>query len=216
MARPFMFAALCQRAHPLKHSLAVSIFVSRVQKTAKKIFVSRKIRQQGHSLAEVSLQSLLANLANAPNRWTGFIRLRIGSHGSLFANRAVRHRVPQQSDDCWTVSQQRRPQVTPLLAISSLQCMYVCSHFPACSRLHVVTGKSAFCLYTSAIRFHLSPDQTPVGTDAQAAIFLKRRYSVGIRFVFLVQRRAIEFKNVAANVWYTGCFRRDSKYFMRW
>ena len=31
-------------------------FVSRVQKkTAKKIFVSRKIRQQGHSLAEVSL-----------------------------------------------------------------------------------------------------------------------------------------------------------------
>ena len=30
-------------------------FVSRVQKTAKKIFVSRKIRYQGHSLAEVSL-----------------------------------------------------------------------------------------------------------------------------------------------------------------
>ena len=31
-------------------------FVSRVQKkTVKKIFVSRKIRQQGHSLAEVSL-----------------------------------------------------------------------------------------------------------------------------------------------------------------
>ena len=29
-------------------------FVSRVQNTAKKIFVSRKIRQQGHSLAEVS------------------------------------------------------------------------------------------------------------------------------------------------------------------
>ena len=30
-------------------------FVSRVQKTEKKIFVSRKIRQQGHSLAKVSL-----------------------------------------------------------------------------------------------------------------------------------------------------------------
>ena len=30
-------------------------FVSRVQKTAKKIFVNRKLRQQGHSLAEVSL-----------------------------------------------------------------------------------------------------------------------------------------------------------------
>ena len=55
MARPFMFAALCQRAHPLKHSLAESIFVSRVRKTAKKIFLNRKIRQQGHSLAEVSL-----------------------------------------------------------------------------------------------------------------------------------------------------------------
>ena len=55
MSRPFMFAALCQRAHPLKHSLAESIFVSRVRNTAKKIFISRKIRQQGHSLAEVSL-----------------------------------------------------------------------------------------------------------------------------------------------------------------
>ena len=32
-------------------------FVSRVQKTAKKISVSRKIRLQGHSLAEVSLYS---------------------------------------------------------------------------------------------------------------------------------------------------------------
>jgi len=31
-------------AHPLKHPLAESIFVSRVRKTAKKIFVSRKIR----------------------------------------------------------------------------------------------------------------------------------------------------------------------------
>ena len=30
-------------------------FVSRVRKTAGKIFVSRKISQQGHSLAEVSL-----------------------------------------------------------------------------------------------------------------------------------------------------------------
>ena len=54
-----MFAALCQRAHPLKHSLAESIFVSRVRKTAKKIFVSRTIRQQGHSLAEVSLYDTL-------------------------------------------------------------------------------------------------------------------------------------------------------------
>ena len=49
MVRPFMFAALCQRAHPLKHSLAES------EQQRKKIFVSRKIRQQGHSLAEVSL-----------------------------------------------------------------------------------------------------------------------------------------------------------------
>ena len=56
MARPFMFAALCYPAHPLKHSFAESIFVSRVQKkTAKKIFVSQKIRYQGHTLAEVSL-----------------------------------------------------------------------------------------------------------------------------------------------------------------
>ena len=36
MARPFKFAALCLRAHPLKHSLAEKIFVNRVQKTAKK------------------------------------------------------------------------------------------------------------------------------------------------------------------------------------
>ena len=55
MARPFMFAALCQRAHPLKHSLAESIFVSQVPKTEKKIFVSQKICQQVHSLAEVLL-----------------------------------------------------------------------------------------------------------------------------------------------------------------
>ena len=41
------FAALCYRAHPLKHSLAESIFVSRVRKTAKK-----------SSLAEVSLYSV--------------------------------------------------------------------------------------------------------------------------------------------------------------
>jgi hypothetical protein len=54
MARPFMFGALCYRAHPLKHSLAESTFVSRVQKR-EKIFVSRKIRYQSHSLAEVSL-----------------------------------------------------------------------------------------------------------------------------------------------------------------
>ena len=45
MARPFMFADLCQRAHPLKHSLAESIFVSRVQKHRK------NIRQPKHSLA---------------------------------------------------------------------------------------------------------------------------------------------------------------------
>ena len=57
MARPFMFAALCQRAHPLKHSLAGSIFISRV-KQSEKIFVRRKILQQGHSLAEVSLYLL--------------------------------------------------------------------------------------------------------------------------------------------------------------
>ena len=35
-------------------------FVSRVRKTAKKIFFSRKIRQQGHSLAEVSLYIMYA------------------------------------------------------------------------------------------------------------------------------------------------------------
>ena len=40
------------RAHPLKHSLAES------KKTAKKIFVNRKIRKQGHSLAVVSLHIL--------------------------------------------------------------------------------------------------------------------------------------------------------------
>ena len=45
MARPFMFAALCQRAYPLKHSLAESIFVSRVQKNREK-----KLRQQKNSL----------------------------------------------------------------------------------------------------------------------------------------------------------------------
>ena len=50
MARPFMFGALCQRAHRLKHSLAESIFVIRVQKTAKKSslaekFISRVTRQ---------------------------------------------------------------------------------------------------------------------------------------------------------------------------
>jgi len=49
MDRTFMFAALCKRAHPLKHSLAESIFVTRVQKTAKKsafaeTFVSRVTR----------------------------------------------------------------------------------------------------------------------------------------------------------------------------
>ena len=47
MARPFMFATLCERAHPLKHSLAESIFVSRVRKTAKKIFVSRSLVSRG-------------------------------------------------------------------------------------------------------------------------------------------------------------------------
>ena len=34
-------------------------FVSRVQKTAKNIIVSRKIRLQGHSLAEVSLYCVI-------------------------------------------------------------------------------------------------------------------------------------------------------------
>jgi hypothetical protein len=37
-----MFAALCSRAHPLKHSLAESIFVSRVQKAAKKSLLAEK------------------------------------------------------------------------------------------------------------------------------------------------------------------------------
>ena len=37
MARPFMFAALCQRVHPLKHSLAESTFASRVQKQRKNL-----------------------------------------------------------------------------------------------------------------------------------------------------------------------------------
>ena len=41
-------------------------FVSRVQKTEKKIFVSRKIRQQGHSLAEVLLYN------TAPSRQPRF------------------------------------------------------------------------------------------------------------------------------------------------
>ena len=78
MARPFMFAALCQRAHPLKHSLAEFIFVRRVRKTAEKIFVSRKILQQGHSLAEVSLYFLyvrfvrcVKNKAVPLEAWTG-------------------------------------------------------------------------------------------------------------------------------------------------
>ena len=48
------------RAYPLKHSLAASIFVSRVKKQ-RKIFVSRKFRQQGHSLAEVSLYKVQAH-----------------------------------------------------------------------------------------------------------------------------------------------------------
>ena len=67
MARPFMFAALCQRAHPLKHSLAESIFVSRNHirqpnpySLAEYIFVSRihnrqprpKKQQETSSLAE--------------------------------------------------------------------------------------------------------------------------------------------------------------------
>ena len=42
MARPFTFAALCQRAHPLKRSLAEFIFVSRVRKTAKKSSLAKK------------------------------------------------------------------------------------------------------------------------------------------------------------------------------
>ena len=43
MARPFMFAALCQCVRPLKHSLAESIFVSRVRKTAKKSLLAEKL-----------------------------------------------------------------------------------------------------------------------------------------------------------------------------
>ena len=41
-----MFSALCQGAHPLKHSLAESIFVSRVQKNSE-----RNLRQPKISLA---------------------------------------------------------------------------------------------------------------------------------------------------------------------
>jgi hypothetical protein len=53
---------------------------------------------------------------------------------------------------------------------------------------------NAFCLYGPIIQFHLLPDQTPEGTDAQAAIFLKRRYSAGIRLLFRAPRRFTEFK----------------------
>ena len=42
-----MFAALCYRAHPLKHSLAESIFVSRVQKTAKKSSLAGSLVSRG-------------------------------------------------------------------------------------------------------------------------------------------------------------------------
>ena len=48
-----MFAALCQRAHPLKHSLAESIFVSRIhirqpsQKNSEKIFRQPKNSSAG-------------------------------------------------------------------------------------------------------------------------------------------------------------------------
>ena len=80
MARPFMFAALCYRAHPLKHSSAESIFVSRVRKTAKKIFVNRKIRYQGHSLAEVSLYSVWRQVPKPPpKRFLHIVRSRASS-----------------------------------------------------------------------------------------------------------------------------------------
>ena len=46
-----MFAALLARA-------STKTFVSRIRKTAKKIFVRRKIHYQGHSLAEVSLYTI--------------------------------------------------------------------------------------------------------------------------------------------------------------
>ena len=67
MARPFMFAALCQRTHPLKHSLAESIFVSQVRKTAKKSslaekFVSRVTRQPRYRCTQFWLHvSVLPN-----------------------------------------------------------------------------------------------------------------------------------------------------------
>ena len=51
MARPFMFAALCQRAHPLKHSLAESHIRQPSPKNSEEIFVSRKTAKKS-SLAE--------------------------------------------------------------------------------------------------------------------------------------------------------------------
>ena len=46
MARPFMFAALCQRAHPLKHSLAESEKQRKKSSLAEK-FVSRSLVSRG-------------------------------------------------------------------------------------------------------------------------------------------------------------------------
>ena len=63
MARPFMFAALCQRAHPLKHSLAESIFVSRVQKAAKKSSLAEKNSLAG-SLVSRGITVLISKFLN--------------------------------------------------------------------------------------------------------------------------------------------------------
>jgi len=68
-------------------------------------------------------------------------------------------------------------------------CMYVLTLLHAVGYTYWparATCTSAFCLNAPVIRFHLSPDQTPEGTDAQVAIFLKRLYSAGIRLVFPV------------------------------
>ena len=59
---------LCQRAHPLKHSLAES------KRQRIKIFLSRKIRQKGHSLAEVSLYTS-HRFTLYPNEFSSFSRL---------------------------------------------------------------------------------------------------------------------------------------------
>jgi len=44
MVRPFMFAALCQRAHPLEHSLAESEKQRKKKSSLAEKFVSRVTR----------------------------------------------------------------------------------------------------------------------------------------------------------------------------